>query len=821
MKRLLAPCLFLLLVCLVSTTEAQSLKDFKRVEFEPEIHYCPVSFKYEPHYIPRRKVLRPKNFGTEFNVTYNNVPQNARDAFENGVIEILKDFFNSPVPINIQINWRELSGSSLAGASPGAYYSRFSNVPNPTEVYPVALAEKIARRPLNDPEEPDIVISVNSGITWYYNFNNPFDIGNRYDFVSVLLHEVFHGLGFTAVASVNNNAGRVRVFSGGRHSIYSDFMFSGGGLKISDVPDNSSQMAAVLQNNNLFFRLISSPNRLKLFAPEEYNPGSSISHLDEFTYNGTPDALMTPSIGPGQVEQDPGVSLEMLYDMGWDMTYMIHDEQPGTEDLTQDQLLLVDVISDSEILGDSVLIHYSRDTFNTEDSTALLILNEATGLYEFTLPAPNEEITYSYYFTATNSRDVTFTNPGQAPVNFFEFQYRVDTEKPEVVHESPERIQDVEPELILEAEITDEYLGVDTAFIVWFINGVAQDTVGLERQEGFSEGDITDLYEGTLVFPEAGLNEGDLIEYQIIAIDDSKAENTTIAPEEGFFTVEVSGIPSSVLSYVNDFDLPTSDFSGEGFSIRAYPNFDSDAIHSTHPYPESGQGQFRSYSFELSIPVIIREEEPLIEFDEIVIVEPGEPGTSFGDEEFWDYVIVEGKRLGESVWRPFLPGYDSGEQSEWRTAYGNDQNGTPDLYFPKVIDMTENGNFSPGDEVFVRFRLFSDPFANGWGWAIDNLRIQDQLTSVDDFVLENNFQVYPNPVFGDEITLSLDLEQLPDALELSLYDAYGRKLQSIPLNNRGIRIREQISLAGYQQGMYVMVLNFNNGDVISKKLIKN
>ncbi len=822
MKRLLTPFLFLFFCMLTNLTEAQNAKDFKRVEFEPEIHYCPVSFEYDPHYVPRRRVLRPKNFGATFNVTYNgNVPDEAKAAFENGVVGILQDFINSPVPINVQLNWRALDGNSLAGASPGAYYSRFSNVPNPSEVYPVALAEKISRRPLNDPEEPDIVISVNSSITWYYDYDLPISIGNRYDFVSVLLHEVFHGLGFTAVTSVNNNIGRIGVFSGGRRSIYSDFIRNGSGVRISAFDDNSAQMASVLQSQNLFFNFINSDGRAKLFAPQEYNPGSSISHLDEFTYNNTPNALMTPSIGPGQVEHDPGVALDILYDMGWDMLYMIHDEQPGTEDLTQDQLLVVDVFSDSPITDTSLVIHYSRDTFQNEDLVASLVLNEETGFYEFTLPAPFEEVNYTYYFTAGNSRSVTFTNPGQAPVNYFEFQYRVDDELPSVIHNSPDRIQDVEPEFEVEAEITDEYLGIDTAYIAWRINGVIQDTVGMERQQGFSEGDTTDVYEGTLVFPTEGIVEGDLIEYQIVAIDKSKAQNRTVAPDGGFWSVEVSSIQASVISYVNDFDLPSADFTGTGFSIRTYANFDNESIHSTHPYPESGQGQSKSYTYELSVPIIIRDEEPLIEFDEVVLVEIGEPGTSYGDSEFWDYVIVEGKKLGESAWRPFLPGYDSGDQIQWTTAYNSNLNGAQDLFFHRVIDMTENGAFKPGDEVFVRFRLFSDPFANGWGWAIDNLRIQDQLTSVDDFVLEENFSVYPNPLLGNEVMVEVDLEQLPDALELSLFDAYGRKLRSVPLNNRGIRIREPLSLAGFEKGLYVVVLNFGNGDVISKKLIKN
>ncbi len=801
---------------------AQNKKQFKRLDFKPEIHYLPASEGFDPHVIPRRKVLRPKNFNTVFNVTYDNdVPPLARSAFEDGVLEILRDFFQSEVPINININWRSLEGNSLAGASPSAYYSRFSNVPNPSEVYPVALAEKISRRELNDPDEPDINITVNSERNWYYDWFNPSGVGNRFDFVSVLLHEVFHGLGFVSFTRVNNNIGSIGLFSGGRHTIYSDFMFNGSSTKVSDVVDNSSEMAAVLQSQNLFFNLISSSQSLKLYAPGEYDPGSSISHLDEFTFNNTSDALMTPSIGRGQVEQDPGVSVEMLYDMGWDMTYLLHNEEPGTEDLEQEQLLLVQVISDSELDSASLMIHYSRDTFSNEDIAAPLVLNEATGLFEFTLPAPNEEVVYSYYFTANNSRNITFTNPGMAPENLFQYQYRIDTLKPEVVHESPGEINNVDPEFVVEAEITDEFLGVDTAFVVWKVNGIEQEAVGMERQTGFSEDDTTDVYKATLVFPDGALTSEDSVEYQIVVIDKSKAKNEAIAPDNGFWTLTISSIRQSVVSYINDFDQATVDFMGEGFSIRSYPNFTSDAIHSTHPYPESGQGNFQDFTYELSIPIIIREEDPLIQFDEIVLVEIGEAGTSFGDEEFWDYVIVEGKRLGESRWFPFLPGYDSGAEFLWASALRGDQNGRPDLYISRTIDMTENGNFSPGDEVFVRFRLFSDPFSNGWGWAIDNLRIQDVLTSVNDFVLEQNFRVYPNPVVGDEVTISIDLEKDPESLELSVFDVYGRRLKTVSFDGSGRQIRERISMAGYHQGMYLMVLSSGNGEVLTRKIIRN
>jgi hypothetical protein len=37
--------------------------------------------------------------------------------------------------------------------------------------------------------------------------------------------------------------------------------------------------------------------------------------------------------------------------------------------------------------------------------------------------------------------------------------------------------------------------------------------------------------------------------------------------------------------------------------------------------------------------------------------------------------------------------------------------------------INENENIASGDILLIRFRLYSDPAAVGWGWAIDNLSV--------------------------------------------------------------------------------------------------
>ncbi|MGE5500244.1 MAG: hypothetical protein ACM3Q2_19385, partial [Syntrophothermus sp.] len=53
-----------------------------------------------------------------------------------------------------------------------------------------------------------------------------------------------------------------------------------------------------------------------------------------------------------------------------------------------------------------------------------------------------------------------------------------------------------------------------------------------------------------------------------------------------------------------------------------------------------------------------------VEYDDIAIVEPGDPGYKFGSTNFWDYVVIEASKDG-AVWTPIEDGYDCNSNSKW------------------------------------------------------------------------------------------------------------------------------------------------------------
>jgi hypothetical protein len=114
----------------------------------------------------------------------------------------------SNVPIRIGASFVPLSctdnSAVLGSAGANDIYSDFANAPRPKTWYPSALASKLAGTDLATAGEPHIIARFNSrlglfpdcmpGPGFYLGLDN--NAGSAIDLVTVLLHEMGHGLGF-------------------------------------------------------------------------------------------------------------------------------------------------------------------------------------------------------------------------------------------------------------------------------------------------------------------------------------------------------------------------------------------------------------------------------------------------------------------------------------------------------------------------------------------------------------------------------------------------------------------------------------------------
>jgi hypothetical protein len=272
------------------------------------------------------KVLQKKAPATAtFQVTYDGFPDDAKKAFQ-AAVDVWGALLTSPVPIRVEAHWTPLDANVLGGAGPTTYRRDFANAPAAKTWYAVALANKLAKADLA-PGQPHIVANFNSNFSnWYFGTDGrtPKD---KYDLMSVVLHELGHGLGFLGSMDVGGDKQGSWGFRTGFPTAYDRFTEDRPGQKLINTalfPNPSTALAAQLTSNGVFFNgpKVAAANgnqRARLYAPSTWQDRSSYHHLDEATYPaGNPNSLMTPVLNLGESIHDPGpIGLGVLRDQGW------------------------------------------------------------------------------------------------------------------------------------------------------------------------------------------------------------------------------------------------------------------------------------------------------------------------------------------------------------------------------------------------------------------------------------------------------------------------------------------------------------------------
>jgi hypothetical protein len=666
-------------------------------------------------------------------VTYTGFTPEARNAFQ-AAVDIWETVLETPVTIRISARWTQLGAGVLGSASPGRYVVNFDGAQKENVWYPIALAEKITGKELNSASDPDISASFSSSINWHYDLDTPPPAG-EHDLISVVMHEIGHGLGITHAYSVEQGRGIIPSFFENQPVVYeTNIEYADGRNLVNDFTPPSTELEDIMTSVNLLryvsplVNVASSGADVLVYAPATYNAGSSIAHLDENTYPaGNPNSLMTPFIASAERVLDPGpIVRAILNEMGWTGITLKHTPLKNSESTIGPYRAVVHVTSDGGYDESSVTINYK-----TNGSSFIPIVMSATGnANEFAAEFPLGSATYSYFVSVEADDGRLFTSPGkiiepgsEPQQKLHSFSVGPDTEAP-IINHTPKEFITQEEGLDLEAIVSDN-LPIASVTIQWRIKGVPRPDEEMKLKPGTDSTYI-------LKVGFTGLSLGDKIEYRIRAEDNSMAGNVSFKPSAAtFYEVNITGLRETEESYSNNFDdLSAEDFFGNGFTVSKPTGFNNGAIHSEHPYQGGGaSGANKNFIYNLAVPVRVHAENATLKFDEIVLVEPGQSGAPWPDANFFDYVVVEGSTDGGETWKEIADGYDSRFNPEWfslwSTTVSNDNSsgvGIPALYKTHSFDLLKN--FKAGDEVAFRFRLFSDPFSVGWGWSIDNLKIQ-------------------------------------------------------------------------------------------------
>jgi hypothetical protein len=242
-------------------------------------------------------------------------------------------YLNSSVEIQISARMDPLSGNAttavLGQAGSATVHRNFPNAPLANTWYSQALANALANADL-DPATPDITARFNSAIDgpilgttdWYYGFDgNP---GANVDFVSVVLHELAHGLGFQTFANTADGS----KLSGLDDTYLKHLECHGANPPAYGERTDAQRVACSISDPNLHWvgshtlsAAVTLPltagfsgGHVQMNAPNPLQPGSSVSHFSTAAF---PNQLMEPTYTGAN--HSVGLALRLLQDIGWSL----------------------------------------------------------------------------------------------------------------------------------------------------------------------------------------------------------------------------------------------------------------------------------------------------------------------------------------------------------------------------------------------------------------------------------------------------------------------------------------------------------------------
>lgn len=275
----------------------------------------------------------PKAFAIAFSPNYLFIelfPESMRTAFDYAANDILGDMLLPSYQgetVDVTIRWRELGWPGpYAEARPPQMLRNFdseSTSYRKDTYYPSALANHLAGK---DFGVPDVVLTLNISsiidgkVTWYLGTDGKAK-PNQVDYVTLVLHELVHGIGF--YSAVNGDGSFSRVDPAGP-TIYDRYLtgivFDDAGkpasaVRLTEMDTDADRAKAIrwpeLMWNGQYGKEAATGGILFLHSPKDYIQGISVSHVD-----ARDASLMNPSYAGPNHELDR-ITLGMLKDMGW------------------------------------------------------------------------------------------------------------------------------------------------------------------------------------------------------------------------------------------------------------------------------------------------------------------------------------------------------------------------------------------------------------------------------------------------------------------------------------------------------------------------
>ena len=190
------------------------------------------------------------------------------------------------------------------------------------KVIPSSLAWQIIKDRYSNAKDSDITVEANSLADWDYAVNGEAAAGKS-SFVYTMMHELGHGLGFVDSFDVATG----RVLNDPFPMLYDELVNRGSSQRNRVLDHAPDEKIRDLTSGDLFLNGESANQAsqqafrplpmIKLYSPNPYQAGSSVSHVDQETYADVRTGLMTPISFGTSTDKVDKLTLAILKDMGY------------------------------------------------------------------------------------------------------------------------------------------------------------------------------------------------------------------------------------------------------------------------------------------------------------------------------------------------------------------------------------------------------------------------------------------------------------------------------------------------------------------------
>eukprot|EP00177_Eucheuma_denticulatum_P007047 GFKZ01012824.1.p1 GENE.GFKZ01012824.1~~GFKZ01012824.1.p1 ORF type:complete len:765 (-),score=45.60 GFKZ01012824.1:626-2920(-) len=245
--------------------------------------------------------------------------------------EIIEAAWVSEVTVKVRVTFTSLGDPNLLARGGGTYFVSMTDKFD--TVLPVAAAEAIRGKDINGNEagdgKYDVLITMNTRTAWYDGVTGS-PPPDRYDLITVMLHEIYHNIVFAGSITARvvndpnapNGVRQTAELHRNYRTRFDAFLANGDGCAVLSYlsatqlaerlnSTTNQLLAAACTNGDLYFSYNERTKVAKMYAPPVFKQRSSVYHIESRDDNSA-DSVMFPTVKRGSKQHEISTTIRNI-----------------------------------------------------------------------------------------------------------------------------------------------------------------------------------------------------------------------------------------------------------------------------------------------------------------------------------------------------------------------------------------------------------------------------------------------------------------------------------------------------------------------------